>query len=101
VIYTSNYAGHPKFSFGQERNDKVDLVITGCGNNDLTLGKPGTLKSGDFAGICYEGLSTIEGTSTSQRRVAINKQNLVTVSKQFSGDCLTDFSCSRDGDPHD
>ena len=100
VVDSGNGARHPKFGLREEGHDEIDLVVPGCRDDDITLGKAGLVEGVDLAGVGGEPVGLRGAFNVGGVCRLVDEQHLVVVVEQFAGDRAPNAPSPGNDDSH-
>jgi hypothetical protein len=100
VVDAGDDARHAVLGLGEQRDDEVDLVVAGGGDDDVARLQLRLVEGGDLAGVGEQPGGAGDAVGVDRARLLVDEQEVVAVLDQLEGDGPADGSGSGDGDAH-
>jgi signal transduction histidine kinase len=100
VVHPGDDPGHAVLGLGEQRNDQVDLVVAGRGDDNVAPVERGVVERADLARVGEQPFGPRDAVHLDRAGLLVDQQHLMAVLEQLAGDGPAHGSCPGDGDPH-
>src|SRR6201994_645841 len=100
MVDPGHHPGYSVLGLGQQRNDQVDLVVAGGGDDRVAAVQRGLVQRADLAGVGQQPLRPGQAVGLDRLGRLVDEQHLVPALQQLTGDGPADRAGSGDRDPH-